>query len=295
MRNTQWEIPMRVSSLLLALALALSSASPARQPDPGSGDSIPFELDHGHIFVSAYVDGHGPYRFGFDSGASGMGRADVALTAELSLPKTGQAENSDGVRVTSTDIVSARSLRVGNLERHDVRLLSRDYNGGRKSGVTPMMGIIARDFFADRTVIIDYPARTIRFSAQPLRPDEQGVVRYGRSFAIPVCFAKACFPAKVDTGSSRGLVIPKQIAQRFARGTPTRIGSAARTNSSVTLYAVDLDPPMRVGKMAVTSRKALYAEPSSDTTIIGSDFLKDYVLTIDPRHRLLQISEPERD
>jgi hypothetical protein len=287
---------MRIVILIAAFASSLGLAASASEPDASArSPSIPFELDHGHIFVSAFVNGRGPYRFGFDTGASGVGRADAALTAELSLPKVDEAANSDGVEVTTTNVVSVGRLRVGDLEREDVRLLSRDYNKGRKPGSAPMMGIIARDFFADRTVIIDYPARTIRFSKVPLHPDERGVVAYGESFTIPVCFATACFTGKLDTGSSRGLVLPKQVAQALSASPPVPIGQAARTNSVASLYQMTLREPVRIGEISAPAQTVLYAEPSTDTINIGSDFLKNYVVAIDQRHHLLRISKPGSD
>src|SRR4051794_17073592 len=146
--------------LMLALLGAIAAGrgeAQAQAARPEKPFSIPFELDNGHIFISAYVNGHGPYRFGFDTGASGIGRADNRLRAELGLPLVDQASNSDGIKVATADVVSAASLRVGGLEKRDVKLLARDYNGARIPPAGPLMGIIARDFFADRLVTIDYP------------------------------------------------------------------------------------------------------------------------------------------
>jgi hypothetical protein len=49
-----------------------------------------------------------------------------------------------------------------------------------------------------------------------------------------------------------------------------------------------------VSGVTATNQKILYSDPSDDTINIGSDFLKDYVLTIDQRHQLLKISRPKR-
>jgi hypothetical protein len=268
------------------------------QPAPGQAHaiqeqaSVPFELSDGRIYVQASVNGRGPYRFAIDTGASGIGRADTRLAAELSLAKAGEAQNSDGVVTTSTDVVKVDTIRLGPLTIRNAVLLSRDYNRRLKPGEPPMMGIIARDFFAASTITIDYPARTIRFDAAGLDPKAAGVVAYGPSFAIPVCFGELCHSGKVDTGSNRGLVLPKEVAAKVAVGMPRLLGEAARTNSSVALYEVDLQGPVRVGAVGAAVSKALYAEPSTDTVNIGGDFLKDYVLTIDSKNQLLRIVAP---
>jgi hypothetical protein len=280
------------------LILAVAAAPPPQGGDVGqavaaSEFSIPFELNQGHIFVSAYVNGRGPYRFGFDTGASGIGRADSRLACELSLPHAGQAANSDGVVVSTADVVSVESLRLGALEKRNVTLIARDYNKGRAPDAAPLMGIIARDFFADRLVTIDYPKRTIRFSTGSLRADEEGVFAWSGSLTVPVCFAAGCFPGKLDTGSSRSLVIPKNLLPKIAASEPTLVGKAARTNSSATLYEIQLKEPVRIGGVTAVAQKALYAEPSDSVIDVGSDFLKDYVLTVDQAHRLVRLTMPD--
>jgi hypothetical protein len=273
--------------------LAISTASIAKSETHAAMPtfSVPFELDHGHIFIEVTVNGRGPYRFGFDTGASGIGRADASITSELRLPSVGTAETSDGIRTASADEVAVRDLRVGMLDRHDVTLLSRDYNGGRKAGMKPIQGIIARDFFADVLVTINYPARMITFSEGSLA-DSPGAIPYGASLSIPVCFSKNCYPAKIDTGSSRSIVIPKDLAAKIAATTPTAIGQGARTNGVSQLFEMQLLEPVRVGKVTATGQKVLFTVPSDDSINVGSDFLKDYVLTIDQRHHLLRIARP---
>ena len=272
---------------VIASSVMLALAAPA--PAAATQGAVPFDLTNGRIYVQAFVNGKGPYRFGFDTGASGIGRADTRLASELGLARAGETEHSDGVAVTTSDVVTVDSVTLGPLTARNAELVSRDYNKRLKPGEAPMMGIIGRDFFAGKTVAIDYPARTIRFTDARLDPGEPGVVRYGPSFAIPVCFASLCRQGKVDTGSNRGLVVPKDLAETIADGPPTALGGAARTNSSVSLYEVKVRGPVTVGAISAKVDRVLYAEPSTDTVNVGTDFLKDYVLTIDSRSELLRL------
>lgn len=276
------------------MAIALTAASPQPDPQGEATASIPFELDHGHIFVSAFVNGRGPFRFGFDTGASGIGRADSSLASTLSLPKVDQVENSDGIQVATADVVAMESLRLGGLEKRNVQLISRDYNKGRNASLQPIMGTIARDFFAEELATIDYPAREITFSQGRLEAGEAGVVSYGASFTVPVCFASGCYPGKIDTGSSRGFVAPKGLVPKLSASEPAAIGQGLRTNGAATFYEMTLNEPVHVAGVTVTHQKILYAEPSGDVIVIGTEFLKDYVLTIDQQNHLLKISMPGR-
>jgi hypothetical protein len=280
-----------LGSLALSGLMALA-AQQTVHPKPGSAFSVPFELNNGHMFVAAYVNGNGPYRFGFDTGASGVGRADSRLVSLLSLPAVGQVANSDGIRTTSTTVVALASLKLGAMEKRNVEVPARDYNPNLNPGRAPMMGIISRDFFADRLVSIDYPSRTITFSENFLRAGQAGVVSYTGSFVVPLCFASGCLNAKIDTGSSRGIVIPKEWVGKVAASEPIKIGEAQRTNGVSTLYEMTLREPVRIATMTATRQKVLYADPSDSTAVIGSDFLKDYVLTVDQRNHLLRIDMP---
>jgi hypothetical protein len=202
---------------LLALGLAASAFSMGVQARPGTSSTVPFELYRGHIYVNAFVNGKGPYRFIFDTGASGMGRADQRLVSELSLRSVGQEENSDHINSAPILIVAADRLRMGTLERTHVRLLSRDYNLHRKPGEAPVMGIIGRDFFKDRVLTIDYPARTISFTGGRLRAGDPGVVAYKPSFTIPVCFAVGCFDGTWTVVRTRASSSPRPWWARFRR------------------------------------------------------------------------------
>jgi len=73
---------------------------------------------------------------------------------------------------------------------------------------------------------------------------------------------------------------------------PVRIGSGTSANTDFELYEMQLARPVRISGVIATKQTILYSDPSDDTINIGSDFLKDYVLTIDQRHGLLRISKP---
>jgi predicted aspartyl protease len=284
-----------ISVVLIVAALGVSgvaSSSPHRSA--ARPLTVPFELYKGHIYVSVFVNGKGPYRFVFDTGASGMGRADVRLVDALSLKRIGQEQNSDGINVAQIDIVAADSLRLGDMERDNVALASRDYNRHRKPGEAPVMGIIGRDFFKDRLLTVDYPARTISFTSGRLRADQAGVVHYAPSFRIPVCFTIGCREGKVDTGSSESLVIPKALAENIAASPPVHVGSATSANTMFELYEMRLKQPVRISAVTARNQRVVYSEPSDDTINVGTGFLKDYVLTIDQPHQLLRISRPKR-
>jgi aspartyl protease len=289
---------MRISKSLSLGVAAFALSSGGEAANVSSADKsfvVPFEFYKGHIYVTAFLDGNGPLRFVVDTGASGIGRADQRLVAALSLRPVGHEQNSDGINSAPILLVSADSLRLGGLEKRHVTLASRDYNGHLKPDEAPVMGIIGRDFFRDRLLTIDYPARTIRFTSGRLRPGDAGVVAYKTDLTIPVCFAIGCFDGRVDSGSGGSLIIPKSIATRLRATAPVPAGSATAANTHFSLYREQLLEAVRISGVTAANQKILYSDPSDKVINIGSDFLKDYVLTIDQRHHLLKISRPQPD
>ena len=276
-----------IAGLIIIGAVAAMRAS----AEPALSDStpVPFQLIRGHIYVDGFVNGNGPYVFVFDTGASGMGRADVRLAEELGLARTGQAQNSDGVNVAPIDVVAADSLRLSGIEKRNVELLSRDYNRNRSAERPLVMGIFGADFFADHLLTIDYPASTVRFSRGELRAGEPGVFAYQDGFRIPVCFASACFQGAIDTGSNQTLVVPKDAVGKIRTSEPVLVGTGTRANTVSKMYEMQLLEPVRIGEVTAANFKIRYADPSDDEINVGSGFLKDYVLTIDSRNRLLRL------
>jgi hypothetical protein len=55
---------------------------------------------------------------------------------------------------------------------------------------------------------------------------------------------------------------------------------------------MSLKEPVRIAGVKVEGQEVLYADPSDTTINVGSDFLKDYVLTVDQQRQLLSIRRP---
>src|SRR5262245_27551371 len=109
-------------AILLFPVVAASGAAMSEAPSAHAQreTTIPFLLERGSIYVEAFVEGQGPFRFEVDTGASGAGRVDLRLVEKLHLRVTGTTTNSDLVNTANISTVSLKSLRIGSLQRHDV-------------------------------------------------------------------------------------------------------------------------------------------------------------------------------
>lgn len=148
---------------LAAHAAAPSGCQLARAPKADFVMQVPFDMIDGRIYVQASVNGDGPFKFAIDTGASGMGRADSSLVSKLGLDLQEPILNSDGVKTAEAATAKIESIDVGGFSRRDLQVITKDYNS-RMGPEAAFSGIIAREFFADGLLVIDYPRKLLSFS-----------------------------------------------------------------------------------------------------------------------------------
>jgi Aspartyl protease len=250
---------------------------------------VPFEIVGGRIYLQVRVNGAGPYRFMFDTGASGMGRADTSLVDELSIPVAGTTTNSDGVNTTTINVVRLQSISLGGMTRAAVEVLSRDYS--RDHETVRISGIIGRDFFADGLLVIDYPARTLEFTRASLRAGDAGVVAYQGSFRVPVSIGAETVEGTLDTGSNLTMHLPRSLYDRIDADPLAPAGEGRRANTVFQLYSTRLNDPVRIGALSASGIQVMVSDLAPRLNI-GAGLLKDYVLAFDQRSQLVALCQP---
>lgn len=252
---------------------------------------VPFDVVDGRIYVEARVDGAGPFRFAVDTGASGIARADTRLVDALRLPREGRAGNSDGITTAQAETVRLRSLVLGALRRDAVVAIKRDYNA-RQSVDAAFDGILARGFFADGLLRIDYPGRRLTFSrTRSLLPDQPGALAYDRPFRIPVSIGDLQTEAHLDTGANVTLVLPQAIHDAMP-------DTAAVTQARLTLGNGDVDGgrtwlrgPLRIGALSLSNVEARVSTRFPDV-LVGAHALQGSVVMIDQRSQRVAVCTP---
>ncbi len=156
----------RAFALLLALPLA------ARAETPTKPVTVPFELlRSGHMAVQVKINGKGPYRLIFDTGAP-VTLLNNKVAKEAGLLK-GVAKPAFAIFGTMGD-VKVRSLEVGGLEAKDTSAIVMDHPlldvMAKKLG--PLEGIVGFPFFARFKVTLDYKARTLTFAPGTYKPGD---------------------------------------------------------------------------------------------------------------------------
>lgn len=292
---------LKLLSTLVLLPAAAASAS-AQATVAASADAcglahlplndalvqIPFESIDGRIYVQARVNGQGPYQFAVDSGASGIGRADKRLVAALDLPLHGETTTSDGVTKAGVDTVRLDALELGGVVHRNVEVIARDYNS-RNAPEAAFDGILARGFFADGLLRIDYPNKTLAFTrAVKLDPAAANALTYTRPFRIPVSVGGHTFVAQLDTGANVGFVLPQSVYEQVSE---QRLGEAVRsqlTNGQLESWRGTVQQPIRVGQVS-HAQAEVRVSPKYPEVLVGARALQEAVVLIDQRSQVVAV------
>lgn len=251
---------------------------------------IPFDTVDGRIYVQARVNGRGPFRFAVDTGASGMGRADTSLVTSLGLSMDGETITSDGVTSASVETTHIDSLELGGLTQRDMDVTARDYNS-RNAPDAMFSGIIAREFFSDGLLVIDYPRKRLVFTrARRLPAAGNNVLGYERAFRIPVSIGALQTVGQLDTGAAIGFVLPQALYEQVAADPLEQAGRAQLTNGKIDTQRATVHGPFRVGKISASDLEVRVSKEFPEL-LVGAHALQEAVILIDQRSRSVAVCD----
>lgn len=251
---------------------------------------VPFEVVDGRIYVQARVNKGGPFRFAVDTGASGIGRADAQLVQALGLTPQGKASTSDGVQSAAVDTVQLDSLELGGLARTGVEVITRDY-GSRLPPMARFHGIIARDFFADGLLVLDYPRKVLSFSRTASLPSAgPGVIGYERAFRVPVSVGGVRTEANLDTGANVGFVMPKALYTQVAQAPLAPAGAGSLTNTRIETWRGVVPGPVTIGAASLSDVEVRVSDRFPEL-LVGAHVLQKFVVLIDQRAKRIALCD----
>ncbi|MGY0557296.1 MULTISPECIES: aspartyl protease family protein [unclassified Lysobacter] len=288
-------------STLLAAVFVATAATPVPTvlddacalADVPSSDAlvhVPFETVDGRIYVQARVNGRGPFRFAVDTGASGMARADASLVTLLGLSMHGETTTSDGVKSANVETTHLDSLELGGVVRRDLEVIARDYNS-RNAPDAVFSGIIAREFFSDGLLVIDYPRKTLTFSrALRLSASGNNTLGYERAFRIPVSIGALQTVGHLDTGANISFVLPQALYEKVAAGPLEQAGRAQLTNGQIETQRATVHGPFRIGEVSVSDVEVRVSAQFPEL-LVGAHALQDAVVLIDQRSKTVAVCD----
>lgn len=262
--------------------------------------TLPMERFQNRPTVRVMIDGKGPYRFIFDSGAMGN-VIDPALAEQLKLESQGEIRLGSPLHPegTVTKILLANRLSVGSagagggLELSGVRLISSALPQFPGNEPDVPVGVLSPLFFEGYLVGVDYPKNLISIRKGELAAaNGQDIFEYqGRLPRVPLAMAGKNIEVTVDSGDRRGLSLPEKyksevpLAGAAVAADPIRMvgGMANAVRGTLKGTAV-------VGRYGFDNPEITFVEalPFGD---IGSAALSRFVVTFDPGNRRVRIVE----
>jgi PDZ domain/Aspartyl protease len=167
----------RRSLVVAALVIVGSSApAPAAEPAPVS---VPFEILKkgeilsGHMAVEAKINGKGPFRLIFDTGAPvNMFSVRIAKEADLLGPKIKRPKNVSPLSAAQQVLID--KMELGGLVVADQPAIIMDHPTilAMAEMFGPIDGLVGFPLFARHRTTIDYQARKITFAPNSFEPSD---------------------------------------------------------------------------------------------------------------------------
>jgi hypothetical protein len=270
-----------------------------------SARAIPFDLVGNHIYVQARVNGHGPFWFLFDTGATAsyfsVEHADSLAPASDNVSLKGVSLDLSGVKLTGQSF-SLVPVRFGIYDGH------------------PVHGLLGYDFIRRFVVVIDYAGHTMTlhepgkyvYSGRGhivqlvmLEDDSGGKVPLVRAAVTQEGRAEVEGNFIVDTGVRSAITFNSPFEKlnsllQFARNTVrVSLGGGAMVRES--RQPAGRLKAVRLGRYTVKNPVAIFfqdttgivASPEFDG-VIGGEVLRRFKVIFDyPRERM--ILEPNRN
>lgn len=274
----------------------------------GKQTSLPFQLINNHIYADAFVNGHGPYQFIFDTG--GVNLVTPATAKSQGLKSEGQFEaQGAGAGHVDTGFTHVQSLRLGKAEMKEQSFFVLPLDTLSEVEGVDETGMVGFETFRRFVTRIDYGRHVLTL----IRPDAFDPSNAG--VAIPIQFAGNTIEAKaryngiegnftIDTGNrgaldlSNPFVIKNDLRAKAPHGydTPSGWGIGGPTHAFVTrsgtleLGSIKLDGIV-VGMSTDTKGDMGNGAQSGN---IGGGILKRFVVTLDYGHQRMYLKPVSR-
>ena len=272
----------------------------------GAQTSVPIELVDNHVYLDVSVNGKGPYRFAFDTGATLI--VDTALAKTLGLGAAGSVQGmgvgsaTDTFNYATIDSLAIGDAKIGHLNAGIAPVRA----GFSVAGGKPIDGLIGFETLARFVTTFDYGKRqvTFRMPGAPL-PSGGKTVAFafnGTDPMVPCNIGGVDGTCTIDTGSRSALDLYGPFAKThpslvtgqsavgiggYGVGGPA-FGTLGRTTLDVGGYTV---PRVIAGVSA--QEKGAFANPFLAGNI-GGGVWRRFALTLDYSHRTMTLMPDEQ-
>jgi len=296
MRTILWTLISGIAITCAASANPVESerySSKAPRTVLPAGDVIvPMTLHEAQPVIEVMVNGQGPFKFLFDTGAGGHRRISAALADRLGLAESGEVTTGDpsGQNRQTLKLAAVQSISIGKAEFHDLELVRRDSKQviDKDRGID---GILGFGVFAECLITLDYPGKRFVMARGELPAD--GSVAYTDDNGvpqIPISVGGVEVEADVDSGSMGNVAVPGSVADKLKlKREPVVVGKASTGFNQFEIRQAPLDGELRVGGQVLRdpSIEIFDIFPRAN---IGGQFLRNFSLAIDQPNKRLRFA-----
>ncbi len=209
----------KVWALCLLLHLAVSSLGAEVAADKSSV-VLPFDLIDNRIVIDVRLNGKGPFRFIFDTGASAVVAPEIVRALGLKIENLQTASGGVGEKAVERGETKIAAVEVGPLRLADVEFGVLSFGDAKYVfGANRIEGIIGFPLFKSYVVKIDYERKRLTFTPPagfsyrgtgtvvPLDFDRHLPLVKGELDGVPGDFV-------IDTGARSALILYNPFVER---------------------------------------------------------------------------------
>lgn len=257
--------------------------------------STPMQILHGKPYVTAMVNGRGPFRFILDTGTGGEAIVTPELASVLHLPALGTTrlddpggESGQPAEVRRIDTLSVAGVDFYALRAVEHPLLSAD---------GPCDGMLGFPLFKGMLLTLDYPRGVVTLSEGELEPDGgRSVHPFRMPQGVPIAditIGGIQVGALLDSGGA-GLSLPEHLAAQLRFSSqPEVFANAQSLSSRFPLKVARLATDVRLGDVTF-EQPWVEINPAFPLANFGSAPMQHFAITFDQDNLLFRLEGPSK-
>jgi hypothetical protein len=259
---------------------------------PEGGVAVPM-LRQLHLpALEVMINDQGPFKFGFDTGASGYISFNQDVADQLGLEQTDTVTASDGTgqNMREVSVYGTDTIKIGSAVFHGADGHIGSYNRGPLAQ-DPIDGIIGIGLFTGLTLTMDYLNEELRISQEPLsEPNGKDILALDPKAPVPslqMQFGNESVLTHIDSRNMGWLIAPASVQEHLNLiGEPVQIGMARTQFNEIPIEACQVDGNVSIGAVAIERPWITFAEIFRSANI-GSRLLEQFEMTYDmANHRV---------
>lgn len=273
------------AAAMIALCAAYLAAQAADE------HSARIDLTQGVPIVQVRIDGQGPFTFVIDTGTNCQAIVAPRVAKRLGLTRRGLTNITDlgGHATHALDLVELDALSVAATEFRAVPAVVTDL----PDGDSVLDGILGFSLFRNKMLTLDYPHHKLMLDEGSLAgASEAHVLPIRMPNGVPlveIAIAGGKSEAGIDSGGV-GLSVPSAMADKIPfEGSVETVAYGRTQVSSFELRGAVLDGAVDLAGFRF-ERPWVELNPVFPAVNIGSDAMRDFVVTFDQRSKLVRFS-----